>query len=238
MSLVFRRNRGTKFAITESVFRSLLMFFHDEDIVMRSLCARLLTFLLVVFALTACAKDKRKMDSALAGESRWATFPVPLRVDEFLLDDGMAQDDLRAAIEFWENRAGRQLFTTGTWRSGAAPYNGNPADPSEILENVIFFQNPWPFEERIAGKTILFSQDGLIQKAAVFLNTTTSLCSGYCIDEPGRTSRRKLLAHELGHFLGFPHTEERNNIMFPEILPGGALDGLSVDAQLLKKLTQ
>ncbi len=203
---------------------------------MQARCARFLALFMIALLLTSCGRDRKKSEDALAGESRWASFPVTLRVDAFLLDEGMAQDDLSAAISFWEGRANRQLFSTGFWRSGAPPFRGNPADPSEILENTIFFQTPWPFEDRIAGKTVLFSHEGYIQKAAIFLNMRTSLCSGLCINEPGRTSRRKLLAHELGHFLGFPHTDDRENIMYPEILPGGELDHLTVDTGLLQKL--
>ena len=204
----------------------------------QAFCTRFFTILLLALALTACGKDQKKSANALVGEAHWPTFPVSIKVDEFLLDSGWAEDDLRAAFRFWEEKAGRHLFQVSSWRSGAAPYTGNPADPSELLDNVIFFQDPWPFEERIAGKTIVFAREEYIEKAAIFLNTRTSLCSGLCIDEPGRTSRRKLLAHELGHFLGFPHTDERANVMYPEILPGGSLDGLTVDLSLLKKLTQ
>lgn len=203
----------------------------------RTITSPLLAILLAVLTLTACAKEK-KAHNGVEGDNRWENFPVTVRADEFLLNDGLAQEDLLAAVKFWEERAGRQLFHIGVWRSGVAPYSGEASDPSDILENVIFFQNPWPFEERIAGKTILISKDGIIQKAAVFLNTKTALCSGLCIDEPGRTSRRKLLAHELGHFLGFPHIDDRSNVMYPEILPGGSLDEVSADIVLLRNLTR
>lgn len=161
-------------------------------------------------------------------------------MDAALLDGAYSEEDLLAAIAFWENKAGKRLFSIDRWPSGSQPFTGPPANPNSLTDNVVFFQSPWPQEwsGRVAGKTIIHAYGSIIQNAVIFLNSETALCSGLCLSELDRTSRRKLLAHELGHFLGFAHVNDRENLMYPEILPGGSLDAVRIDEPLLKKLTR
>jgi predicted Zn-dependent protease len=75
-----------------------------------------------------------------------------------------------------------------------------------------------------------------IQAAMVMINGTQSFCPGDCIRDT-RISARKTFAHELGHFIGLSHTENPNDIMFPDASPGGNINHLSVDVATLKVLT-
>jgi hypothetical protein len=213
--------------VTQKVFRyaSVLRLF-------------LLSFALL--SLAGCGKETSRSAAALgSGDLRWNDFPVRLEADSALHDGAAADEDLLTAVAFWENRAGKHLFNVGSWPTGQPPYTGQAQDPDDLLGNAVFFLSPWPFDGHIAGKTIIHSNGSAIAKAVIFLNADTPLCSGLCEGEGehSQTSRRKLIAHELGHFLGFAHVSDPDNIMYPEILPGGALDNLHVDEDLLHKLT-
>jgi hypothetical protein len=205
--------------------------------------ARVQNFAFALFfcllALTGCGKEESRSISGLgSGTLRWESFPIPLKVDSLLYEGGPSREDLRIAIAFWEKRADKSLFQTSKWPTGVVPFTGPALNPESILENAVFFQSPWPFEANVAGKTFLHSNNGVIQKAVIFLNAETRLCGGDCSEEPEQTSREKLLAHELGHALGFAHVSDPKNIMYPQILPGDKLDELTVDMDLLKNLTK
>lgn len=199
--------------------------------------------LLLALALPACGRDEPKQTTSAelgSGNLKWDHFPVKLRVDDLLQAPGHAHDDLLAAAEFWENRAHKHLFDLSqNWPSGQAPFTGPSDKPAALLDNVIFFLSPWPLDPHVAGNTTLHYTDNTLDHAVIFLNTTTDLCDGDC-DGPGdqlRTSRRRLLAHEMGHFLGFSHVEDQANIMFPVIQAGGRLDDRQIDQGLLDRLT-
>jgi hypothetical protein len=219
--------------------------FHHRD--SRSLVRLLLLLVVCATGLPGCGRPSETARSLAAlgsGNLRWASFPVDIRADASLHDGGAAEEDLLAAIAFWEARAGKTLFRLGSWPSGQAPYTGAVTDPDSLVDNVIFFLNPWPntgdWTSQIAGKTVLISNGGGIHHAVIFLNGETTLCSSLCEGEGESedTSRRRLIAHELGHFLGFAHVADRHNIMYPEIQPGGSLDDEEVNMELLHRLTE
>ena len=211
---------------------------HGRVNLLRRLLPVFVCLALLIFA--GCGSDEQRTTAGLgSGQLKWSSLPVSLRADSALHDGGPADEDLLAAVAFWETKAGKNLFTIGTWPNGQAPYTGASSDPDDLLDNAIFFLSPWPFDGRIAGKTTIHSTNSAIQKAVIFLNSDTALCAGNCAESGDdlRTSRRRLLAHEMGHFLGFAHVNDRENIMYPEIVPGGSLDDRSVDLPLLQKLT-
>ena len=194
-------------------------------------------FLFLALNFSGCGVEENRGNSTTANP-RWPTLPVLLRVEESLLNRGPEEEDLMAAVAFWEEKAGRKIFILGSWPTGRAAFEGSPDNPSQIIDNVLSFQRPWPFELRIAGKTVLLVDKAAIQKAVIFLNAQIGLCSGLCAGQENLTSRRRLIAHELGHFIGLNHVNDRENVMFPEILPGGSLENLKVELPLLNELTR
>jgi hypothetical protein len=204
---------------------------------------RFFILLLLPLLLVGCGKEEetRALAELGNGDIRWASFPVEVKVDALLLADSDTYDDLSKAIAYWESKAGKPLFVVnGPWDSGSMglPYSGSPANPSSLIDNVIFLQDPWPFAPSIKGKTIVHSHQGVIENSVVLISGNGHYCTGNCLGDITSVSRRKLIAHELGHFIGFGHSSSTNDLMYPEILTQNTLDSLEVDSLLLEKLTK
>jgi hypothetical protein len=191
---------------------------------------RLVSSLVLLLSLTACGS---------AGPG-WASFPVTLYGDQTLLSTPEANADFQDAMAFWEAQAGgKQLFDYKGIYTGPTPFSGTPTSMTEINTNVIQFQNPWPFANNIVGQTTTFAgYGGQIQSAVIMINPNTAFCTGDCTNQTQFTSRRKAFTHELGHFIGLVHIQDTQNIMNPEITPGGTLDGETIDQATFTNLTK
>jgi hypothetical protein len=198
--------------------------------------------LFLSLALSGCGKSpsNTQIDEVKYGDGsiRWENFPVEIQVESKLMEDSDFAQDLEDAIQFWDSKAGKPLIqlkqTSETLSTNA--FVGKIEDPENILFSSIFFYDPWPFEKNVAGNTIIRSSGGKFQAGLILLNSETALCGGDCTELSG-LSRRKLLAHELGHFIGLDHSSDKENLMYPEILSGGSLDAVQVDSLTLQKLT-
>ncbi|MGZ3696257.1 MAG: matrixin family metalloprotease [Bdellovibrionota bacterium] len=194
--------------------------------------SRLVLVLFCAFLFTACG-TKSKDES---GPTRWVSLPVVIYADPGISSNTAAQADLNTAMSFWNSRAGKQLFDyKGAWTGQTPPYTGNPNQPDSLLGNVIYFEHNWPFSTNIAAQTITFSQKNQLLSSVIMLNGTMSLCTGTCT---GGTSELRVMAHELGHFLGLAHSQNTADIMYPEVQSGSSLDSLQVDTATLSQLTR
>jgi hypothetical protein len=155
---------------------------------------------------------------------------VEIYTDPALVPNAQAKDDFTKAMQFWETKVGKQIFDyRGDW-------NGHAYSGDSVTQNALFLQNPWSYAQNIAAQTIVLSQKSDIQSAVIMVNPGASFCSGDCAGQNDHTSMRKVFVHELGHFIGLGHSQDTTNVMYPDALPGGTLDGLTVNAAELMPL--
>lgn len=192
---------------------------------------------LLALGLQACQNAKQDVEN---GPGRWAQLPVPITVTEEIADSEAAMNDVLDAMEFWEAKAGKSLFALqGVWSSSQEPVAGNFDQPSQIFANAVFFPMSWPMSGDIAGKTTLTKVSGRFQQGFVVLNRYRSYCFGDCQGDYQRVSFRRLIAHELGHFIGLPHSAQNpQDIMQPVLAPGGDLNSVTFDTATLLSLTR
>lgn len=185
-----------------------------------------------ILLLASCAEKKAETRAG------WNSFPVPIYSDAQIVSSEEGENDFQAALQFWEQNAGTKLFDyRGVW-SGDAPYTGTANNISSIVANVIFFLNPWPLDPFTAGQTVAMKTSNGYAGAVIMLNPNISLCGGDCRGEYSRTSRQKLIAHEIGHFIGLAHVTDSFNIMNPVLAPGGSLAEVSIDQSALRSIAR
>jgi hypothetical protein len=190
---------------------------------------RLVSSLIFLVCLSACGSS----------HTGWNAFPVPITTEQSqITESANFQSDFQDAMTFWNEKAGKQLFDYRGNYSGSTPYSGDPSDIASVSvsSNVLMTESPWPFDSIIVGQTFVTSSQSGFQAAMVMINPTADFCSGDCDGEPNLTSERKVLAHELGHFLGLQHVTDIQNLMYPSSQPGGSLADVTIDETTFQSL--
>lgn len=161
--------------------------------------------------------------------ARWAAFPIELHVDDAMADSPSALNDLQAALGFWENRVGRELFRYQGRYSTDLPRSAGVVNPLLAPVNKVFHEAPWQYGPQVLALNIRVEAQGTIRRSLISMDREHQMCLGDCNSNRLRVSFRKVLAHELGHFLGFDHHPEAKNIMFAFYQPQSGLNEAEVD---------
>ena len=191
--------------------------------------------------LSACGdKKKNEIVSQNYSEYTWASFPVEVFASREIAAKKELEKELVDAMQFWEEKAGHSIFLyKGEW-TGDRPYAGKGSAPNAILANVIMFLDPWEFRREVAANTIIHAVNKKIQHSLVFINPHLGFCTGDCLDADEnpirRPSLRKTLAHELGHFMGLDHTDDKQDIMYPLLQAGASLKEVRVNPKHLRRI--
>ncbi len=181
-------------------------------------------FLLPIIV-TACGNPVAEKSSA-SGITKWDSFPVVIYAEESIATNTNNLVDFKEALAFWEEKAGRKLFD---YRVALPSFN--------IFENIVFFQNPWTLSSNIAGQTTTVTMGDSIQSSTIVINPGLNYCNADCVGKPYAISLKKVLTHEVGHFLGLDHANDNKNIMYPTLQSGGSLTSVTADSKSLFALT-
>lgn len=177
-------------------------------------------------------KDAARLSAQ--GQARWLQFPVDIYVEDRIVNSP-AEADVLAALAFWEAKTSRKLFNYRGAVSSPVSGGRNLVNPMAAPVNQAFFQSPWPYENNMLALNMRVEQNGAIQRSLITINDNYLFCYGECTNDPA-VGFRKVLTHELGHFLGFDHHASPRNVMYAFYQPSVGMAEYEVDWAMIAAL--
>lgn len=196
---------------------------------------KLIYLLFIIFLSTHCKKDDSSSATSagnassgsnnstgtvaiLSNSPRWESLDLDLKIST---DFDLSEHDLFISMgELWENAAGLNFFNF------APTYNKDYDDLMGFLDDEmgIYSSTSWYpdlpatalavtqyYGQRTGSVTFLMHADIIVNDSGKYA------LSSFATTPTGHYDLPTIMLHELGHFIGVPHTPVSNSVMYPYI---------------------
>lgn len=144
---------------------------------------------------------------------------VPVVLDLHTSFPESAIAPLKAAMDTWEQAAGRRLFQIGN--KGVSDIS----KPRQDGRSLVYWMSSWEagrLDEQ--GRTVVYWIGDQIKEADLLINQSSQSNFKFYWSQEGQESGKveleSLFLHELGHVLGLKHNESGSSVMDPKLRRG------------------